>query len=155
MSNIVASSFTADLQTDGRHQVHEIHTDLAGQAHTLDYLAASDEDLSAALAVHAQVLGDQLRDREIAANRMAISRAGRAATVTNVYSSVAENVAAAKAAFPAMSIGDSLMMADFMTAQSDVVLEQLYGLTAQQVADLRALPTLAQQAAALQPIAGA
>lgn len=152
MSNIVSSTLSYDLQIGGRKQVHEVHTDIIGLTHTVDYLADAGLDadgLNANMAVNAASLSQALHDAEINANLSAIMSQGPQAVPTNVYSSVADNVAAAKAAFPSMDVASAMMFAAFLAAKSDAVLEQVYALTATQVANLRALPTLQQQQTAL------
>lgn len=150
MSNIVASTYAADApQIDGRLWVHEVHTDVTGVARAVDWLAEPLADLEAALAAHAAVLSQALHDQEVATNLTAIMSSGAAAQPTNVYSPIADNVAAVHAAYSSMAIGQALMTAQFLAAQSDGVLEEAYGMTADQVAALRALPTLEQQQQAI------
>lgn len=150
MSNIVSSSYAADPpQVDGRFYVVETFVDVAGVAHTQTWLASPSDDVSAALVIHADVLSQALNEQEVAANLAAIMAAGAAATPTNAYSSVADNVAAVFEAYPSMSVGAALMVADYLVAQTDEVLEGDYGMSADQVSVLRALPTLEQQSATL------
>lgn len=153
MSNVLTSSFTVDTpQIDGRVWVHETFTDVAGGVHSQDWLADPDMDVDAALAVHASVVSDSLRDGEIAANIHAIRTKGHLAVPTHVFSVVPDNVAAFRAALPTMSVASMLMAADFLIAQSDALLEGAYAIDAAQVTALRALPSLTQQGATVAAI---
>lgn len=149
MSNIASSTFTASVQADGRSQVHEIHTDLIGVEHTVDYLAAAGTDLDAALAVHAANLGAELAAQEIRANVAQVMGAGAGAAFTFDYSAIADTVAAGVAAFADATPAQAIMLGDFLQAQTPANLEAWFGLTADQVAAIQALPTVASQVAAI------
>ena len=149
MANIVSSTYTASIQADGRQQVDEVHTDLVGLTHPVSYIADAGADLDANLATHAEALGLELQSTEIGDNLAAILQRGHAAVPVNNYSTIAENVAAFLGAYPTLGPAPAIMAADFLVAQSDAVLEAAYGMSAADVANLRALPTLAQQGAAM------
>lgn len=52
----------ADVQTDGRTSVREVHTDDQGKQYTQDYMANVGDDLNANLAAHAQNLEQQIEN---------------------------------------------------------------------------------------------
>ena len=147
--NIVSSTQTFSAQKDGSRQVHEVHTDVVGLTHTVDYLAGASDNLAANLAVHATNLGTQLQAAEIQSNLGAVLTQGAGAVPVNHYSTVAQNIAAFLLAYPGLAPAQAVMAADFLVAQSDAVLEAAYGMSAGDVANLRALPTLAAQVAAM------
>lgn len=153
MANIVASTFTASTQADGRQQVHEVHTDIAGVAHSIDYLAGGADDLNANMAAHAVDLGQSLTVAEIGANLSQVLTNGAAAVRTFVYCTQTQSVVAGTQAFAAASLQQALMMVNFLQAQTNGDLVGVFGLTSSQITNLRALPPLAQLQATLAAIA--
>lgn len=151
---IIHSTYTRDTpEIDGRFWVHETHTDNINVQHTQNWLASASDDLAAALALHAAAINQSLADNEIGSNLSAIMSAGAAAQPVNIYSTLAQNVAAVRVAFPSMDIGQMSMTADYLMAHSDAVLEGVFGMDADQVAALRALPSPDEQLAAFAAVA--
>lgn len=50
---IIESTYSANLQIDGRSYIRECHVDDAGAEHVVEYLAAADADTAEILALHA------------------------------------------------------------------------------------------------------
>jgi hypothetical protein len=156
MSNIVASALSAAVQADGSHQVREIHTDLAGLTHYIDYLAAVGDDMSANMAVHATNLGNDLQAAEMAANVLQVETVGSLAGPTFVYSTAAQNLTALRAAYQTASQVQAIMIGDFLSSLTNAQLETIFGDTLGQITTLRAnaLTPAATNAAAIRAAAG-
>lgn len=153
--NIISSTYVAHPQADGRSIVIEAHIDLAGLRHQLVYTAAADDDLDAAMAGHAVNLGNDLAQNEIITNISLVSRQGSQATLSTVYSSQADNAAAFFAAYQDLAgTPQGIMLGDYANSLPDVTLEALYGITADQLATIRA-NTLQPAATAATAIRGA
>jgi hypothetical protein len=136
MANIVSSAYTASAQADGRQQVHEVHTDLVGLTHTVDYLAGAQDNLAANMAVHATNLGNDLANAEVAANFAMVSTQGKNATPVTIYSTVAQQVANLVALWPTLLNDQAIFVGEYMNTLSLATLESVFGWT----------PTQAQQA---------
>lgn len=158
MANIIVSSTyrIAPPEIDGRRWVYEAHVDVAGEAHAVTYLAAADTDLAAGLVRHASEIGAALQASEISRNMEMVRSAGSAAAFmfTFDYSQPADNIAHFRAAFADCSPAESLMTGDFLNSQTDAQLEQVFGLTADQVAALRNLQSLASQVGIMDVVVG-
>lgn len=150
MANIASSTFTAGSpEIDGRTWVHETHVDVAGLSHAVTYLAPRDADMAGALAAHAASLGNDLQSAEIAANVAQVLDQGAEAVMTFAYSTIDETIAAGLSAFPGATPVQAIMLGDWLQAQTNENLQTWFGLSADQVAAIQALPTLASQVAAL------
>lgn len=137
MTNIASSSFEAFAQKDGSKTVHESHTDLAGVPHDIVYTALAGADLTAAMNAHAVDLGVNLELGEVATNIAGVTTLGSMFSPTFVYSTVAENVAALRAAYLIASNFQAVMMGDFLSSLTNGQLQTAFGLTAGQVTTLR------------------
>jgi len=133
-SSVIESSL---LQKDGRSWVHEIHTDLVGLKYDHVYLADAALDHNAALAAYAVILAANLAAAEIASNIAAVTTIGSLASPTFVYSIVADNVAALRAAYLIATQAQAIMIGDFLSSLTNVQLENAFGLTLPQVTTLR------------------
>ena len=149
-ASIVSSSILADLrQIDGRRAIQELHTDSVGRQYSNLYLATALLDATAQLAINASTLLAQMVAAEIAANIDSVSTIGSLASPTFVYSTVAANVAALRAAYALATRSQVIMMGDFLASLTDGQLQTAFGLTAGQVTTLRTNKlTLAATAAA-------
>lgn len=136
---IVSSSILSDSpQKDGRRWIVAQFTDQAGQVYTQTYLAPDAQfDIAARLAADATAIGLQLAAGEIAANISAVTTLGSLATPTFVYSAVAANVAALRAAYQTATQVQAIMMGDFLSSLTSGQLQTAFGLTALQVTTLR------------------
>lgn len=137
MPNIASSSFITSVQKDGSQTVHEIHTDLAGIIHDIVYSALAAADLIAAMNAHAVDLGVNLELAEVAANITGVTTLGSLFSPTFVYSTVAENVAALRAAYLVATRVECVMMGDYLNTLTNVQLQNAFSLTAGQVTTLR------------------
>lgn len=136
MVNITSSSFVVSVQKDGK-TVHEIHTDLVGVVHDFIYTASAVADLVADLATHAFDLGVNLELDEVRANITGVTTLGSLFSPTFFYSTVAENVAALRAAYLTASSLQAVMMGDFLNSLTNGQLQTAFSLTAGQVTTLR------------------
>ena len=127
MPNIVSSAYTFSTQADGRQQVHEVHTDLVGLTHTVDYLAGAQDNLAANMAIHATNLGNDLQNNEIATNITLLETMGAQAKPTEVYSTTAQNSAALVAAWPTMSNSAAIFVGEYLNGLSLATLEAVFG----------------------------
>lgn len=157
MANIVTSSYrTGSPEIDGRTWVFETHVDLVGIAHAVTYLAAQGANVAANLAAHATSLGADLQSAEIAANVASVEAVGSLASPTFVYSTAAQNIAALRAAYALATQTQVIMIGDFLNTLTVAQLENIFGMTAQQVAALQAnkLQPAASLAASIRASAG-
>ena len=136
--SIVSSTIAAnDAQADGRLDVREHHTDHLGGLHVRRYLAASAENLNAALAAHALRLVDILREREIAQNIAAILTDGRLAVTTTQHSTAAENFAELRERYASMTRVEAIFAGDFLGSLTNAQLQTAFSMTSGQVNTLR------------------
>lgn len=137
--NIVSSAILSDLaQKDGRRWVVAQFTDLVGQIFTQTYLAPEGFDILARLAADASAMSAQLAAAEIAANISAIAFLGSLASPTAIYSTVAANAAAIRAAYRDASQVQAIMIGDYLSSLGNAALIAAFGLTAPQIVTLRA-----------------
>ena len=136
--NIVSSVIvSSQVEADGRFSVHEVHTDVAGVAHAVFYLADASADQSAARAAHAATLAASLKAGEIASNIAAVSSLGAQAVVTFNYSSGVEN-GTALLPFAQSSTGlTALLIAEYLNTFSLTDLAADSGLTPAQAGGLQ------------------
>lgn len=129
MANIVSSTFTSFVQKDGSKTVHEVHTDLIGLTHDIVYTAAAGDDLNAAMATHANNLGNSLANNEVASNLSNAETLGKNANGINVtiYSTAAQNIAALTAAWPTMLNIQAIFVGEYLSTLSDAVLQSVFG----------------------------
>jgi hypothetical protein len=146
-SNIVASIIaSANLQRDGRVSVMEQHTDVLGTTYPNIYLAAAGADLSAALAMHAASLSNQLEQNEINANLTQVIASGGGAVVTFNYSTQMQSIAAMAQQFNKLGPWEVVLLAEFLVAMPSVDQTQVLGMTAAEVLSLQTALTAAQTA---------
>ena len=155
---IVSAAITAvNPQADGRRWVTEAHTDQLGTIYTVSYLAGASDDLQAAMTARMASLGADLTNGEITANINAILLNGSLAALSFNYSTPLQNRAALRQAYQGASRQDAIMIGDFLSSLTDAQLQTAFGLTAGQVATLRAnkLTAAASAAAAIRAATGA
>jgi hypothetical protein len=158
MATITTSVIAAiNVQKDGRRWVRELHTDLVSLVHERNYLAGALDDLNIALAAYAVQLGIDIGNAEITNNVAQVSTIGSLASPTFIYSTVAQNVAALRAAYLVATQAQAIMMGDYLSSLTDVQLENAFGLTQIQVTTLRInkLTPAAASAATLRAATGA
>jgi hypothetical protein len=155
----IASSETVSVsvQADGRRYVHERHTDHLGVAHERTWLAGAADNLAAALAAYATNFTEALRQREIDANIASVLLNGSTAVTTFQHSTVAENRTALRAAYLTATRAEAIFIGDFLSAQTNAVLQTLFGMTNTQVNTLRTnkLTPAASAAATIRAATGA
>lgn len=135
----IVSSVIVDnaLQKDGRRWIREHHTDHVGVVRAVQYLAAAGFNTATAMAARVAVLDAEMTQNEIATNIAGILIDGRNAPVSLVYSTVAQNRAALRAAYQLASRVEAIMIADFLASLTDAQLASLFGMTAAQVTTLK------------------
>ena len=137
-SNIASSVIlSTSPQSDGRAWVTEQHTDVAGIAYPVTYLAAQGADLQTALASHASALSDQLTQTEISANLAQVVANGSAATVTFTYSTQGQSIAAMAQQYAALGPWEVVLLGEFLAALPEADQTGQIGLTAPQIAALQ------------------
>lgn len=154
---IASSAIVADdAQRDGRRRVRVLHIDHVGVQYPFVYLCAAGFDASAALASGATQLAADITAAEVAANIGAIVLLGSLASVSTTYSTVAQNVAALRAAFISATERGAVMIGDFLASKTDAQLQAAFGMTAAQVTALRSrrLTPAASAAATLRASVG-
>lgn len=153
---IVSSVLTSSVQADGRSRVEEVHTDGQANQYRRSYLAEKGADLNAALAAYAAQLSLDLAAAEIQANIAQVTALGSTATVSAVWSTLAQNRTALRAAFANATQVQAIMIGDFLASLTDAHLQAAFGLTAGQVATLRSskLTPAASAAATIRAAAG-
>jgi hypothetical protein len=141
---------------DGRFWVTETLTDSAAGVHVFSYLANAGFDYTTALATRVSELTAQLPLDEIARNILAVETVGSLAAPTFLFSTIAANVTALRAAYQVSTQLQAVMMGDFLSSLTDVQLENAFGLTQGQVSTLRtnALTPAASTAAAIRAAVG-
>lgn len=156
MANIASSAFTASAQKDGRSIVSEVHTDLLGLKHDIGYLAAADADLNAALAQHANDLGNNLDQAEVSDNINQVLTLGSLASPSLRYSTAAENFSALREAYRNSTQTQAVMIGDFLNTLTSQQIQNAFGLTAGQVTTLKTnkLAPAAALAASIRSSAG-
>lgn len=135
ISSSVISSDSA--QADGRRYIREVHTDHLGREHVVIYLCPAGFDAEAAMAARVAGLETGMRDGEIASNIANVFALGSLATVVRDYSTVAQNAAAARAAYQTATSFQAMMMGDYLATLTDAQLRTAFGLTQGQVDTLR------------------
>lgn len=139
MANIVSSVLSAAVQSDGRNQVHEVHTDLVGLTHDLSYLANVGADLNANLVLHATNLGNDLANAEIANNLNNAMTLGAGAVGLNktIYSTAQQNTAALTAIWLSLLNTQAIFVGEYLNTLSDAVLQAVFGWTPAHEATIR------------------
>lgn len=139
MAATIISSIVAEQsqQSDGRLWVREIHTDSVGVLYFVIYLAPNATGIAAQLAANAVLVLAYAAQAEIGANINGVTTLGSLFAPTFVYSSVAVNVAALRAAYSSSTQFQAIMIGDFLSTLTDGQLQTAFGLTAGQVATLR------------------
>lgn len=154
--NIISSSYVSVVQKDGRRDVHEVHTDLAGVTHDVHSLAGPNDNLDILLASHADDLGINLELDEVKANVYGVKTLGSEFSPTFLYSTVAENLVAGRAAYIGSTRIEAVMIGDFLSGLTNPQLQNIFSMTAGQVTTLRAnkLTPAASAATAIRNAAG-
>ena len=135
---IVTSTLTErNEQRDGRISVTMVFIDHLGDARTLQFFAAAEDDLAALLAAGAISMAEIKRAEEIAENVIAVAMLGSAATVHLQHSTADQNFAVLRRLYRAATERQAIMAADYLAARSDAVLRNLFGYTQGQVNTLR------------------
>jgi hypothetical protein len=159
--SIVSSVLSKEgAQKDGRFWVLETHTDNAGVAYQIRYLASAgtlDAMLNATMSARATQTGDSLANEEVAENIGRILIDGSLATVTAVYATLAAIRAGLRAAYQSATRTDAIMLGDFLSSLTDPQLQTLFSMTAGQVTTLRSnkLTPAANVAATIRASTGA
>lgn len=136
---VSSSNVSQDMaQTDGRRWTKLLINLSNGRPIIRRYLAPVGADTVAALADLADRILDELADAEVMANITLVSALGSLAVPTFVYSTAAQNVAAAREAYRSTSDEAAIMLADYFNSLSDTQLRNAFGMTAGQVTNLRA-----------------
>lgn len=136
--SIVSSLIISNVaQKDSRRAIVEQHTDDQAVVYLRLYLAPAGSDTAAALTAYATQLGLDITAAEIANNIFQVVTFGSLATVSLVYSTVAANLAALRAAYLSALQIQAIMIGDYLSARTDVQLQNAFGLTAGQVTTLR------------------
>jgi hypothetical protein len=155
---IVSSIIAEDArQADGRRWIAERHTDQLGLAYEFRYLVAASADAVALMTARVAIINADLTAREIAANLAAVATLGSQAVPTFSYSTVAQNVAALRAAYASATQQQAIFAGEYLGSLTDAQLQSAFGLTAAQVTTLRAskLTPAASAAATIRAAAGA
>lgn len=155
---IVSSSITLDApQANGSRRVMERHVDHTGAPYVISYLCGAGFDAAAALAARAASLVSDISATEISANIAAITTFGSLATLAMVHSTIAQNIAALRAAYRDADRHQAVYIGDWLSARTDAQLQAAFGLTAAQVTTLRTnrLTPAANAAATLRATTGA
>src|ERR1017187_1933425 len=99
--SIVSSQIVSDwMQVNGSRIVHELHIDNVGAQYDFIYLAPNAAwNTATVLAARAITLAADIVSHEILININSVSTIGSLAVPTFVYSTVAQNVAALRAAY--------------------------------------------------------
>lgn len=153
VSSVIAST---NIQKDGRKWVREVHTDQVNVQYVRNYLAQAADNLTTALAAYAVILASDINRAEIATNVASVLANGSLATVTTVYSTIAENRAALREAYRNLTRVDATMIGDFLNTLTDAQLASIFNITTGQAATLRTnkLAPAASFAASIRVAAG-
>jgi hypothetical protein len=137
-ATIVSSTVVEDNpQRDTRRAIRERHLDSVGREYLVCYLALASFDAAAACAARAaQILADA-GAAETAANIGAVTTLGSLAQPTFVYSTVAANVVALRAAYLIATQLQAVMIGEYLSTLTDAQLMSAFGLTQPQVTTLR------------------
>lgn len=150
MSQIATASRKVYPQKDGRAQVVETFVLSTGEKFDVSILAEADLDLAAhQAAAGAQLLLD-LAQAEIDRNVADIVANGSGANPRLVFSILADNAAAVRAAYLAAARTDAVMIGDYLSTLPALVLASAFGITqaaatALKTGRLAAAATLAAQ----------
>jgi hypothetical protein len=140
---IVSSVIAADArQVDGRRAIAECHTDHRGLERWYRYTADAGVDVVTLY---------------IAANLAAVATLGAQAAPAFNYSTVAQNVAALRAAYASATQQQAIFTGEYLGSLTDAQLQSAFGLTVAQVTTLRSskLAPAASAAATIRAAAGA
>lgn len=139
MAVTVSSSSAAQdaAQTDGRRWTKLLINLSNGRPIIRRYLAPVGDDAAAALADLANRILDELADAETMANVMMVSALGSLAVPTFVYSTAAQNVAAAREAYRSTSDEAAIMLADYFNTLTNGQLQSAFGINLAQATALR------------------
>jgi hypothetical protein len=137
--SIVTSTIVDDSpQIDGRRWITESHVDQFGEDRRVMYLCAADADVQAVMLSRAARVYDETVQGEIQNNISQITSIGALAVPVFKYSTVAQNVAALRAAYQSATRNEAIFMGEFLSSLTNVQLQNAFGLTAGQVTTLRA-----------------
>lgn len=138
MATMTSSTVVSDrAQKDARRQVQELHVDSLGSRYQIGYLCAQAFDAAANLISNAAAILSGVVAEEINNNILAVTANGSLAVPKFVYSAVAANVAALRAAYLIATRTEAIMIGDYLSSLTDVQLQNAFGLTAGQVTTLR------------------
>lgn len=139
MATIVSSTIThRNTQLDGRISVRELHIDSLNNNYVFDYMADQNTDQNSHLATSAANIIPQVAILEIASNMASVATFGSLAAPQFNFSTVAANVAALRIIYAGASQAQAIMIGDFLNSLSNAQLQSAFGLTGQQVTNLRA-----------------
>lgn len=157
MAIVTSVIVSTNVQRDGRTWVRERHTDQVGVNYERNYLAAIGTNFDTELAAYAIILSSNINLAEIAANVASVTADGSLGAVTLIYSTVADNRAAGRAAYKNATRTDAIMIGDYLNTLSDVTLANIFNITTGQAATLRTnkLAPAASQAADIRAATGA
>lgn len=157
VASITASSIVSDArQIDGRRWIQERFTDSSGTITERFYLCESAFNANTQLAQNAPTVLASLVDSEITNNINDITSNGSLATPSLVYSTVAQNLAALRAAYSGATHTQAVMIGDYLNSLTNAQLQSIFSMTAGQVTTLRAnkLTPAATTAQAIRDAAG-
>jgi len=123
--------------SDGAIEVVETFVLSNGRTIRSGYLADKATDQAAHLAAAATQLLADLSSNEVSDNISAVLSLGSLATPAFVYSIVADNVVALRAAYAVATQLQAVMIGDFLSTLTNLQLQNAFGLTAGQVTTLR------------------
>lgn len=124
-------------QQDGRFSVVEIITLSNGRVEQQVFLAQAGEDLAAHLTQTGANLLLVLAQLEISSNLSDVQNNGSLAQPTFVYSTVAQNAAAVRAAYLVATQTGAAMIGDFVNTLTNVQIASAFGITTGQAGTLR------------------
>lgn len=136
---IVSSVITGDgSQVDGRRQISEVHTDSLGVTYLISYLADKNTNTNANLLARPAIILSELSAVEVANNLAIVSTFGVQASPVTIYSTAAANIAALRAVYQTFTQTQAAFTGEYLSSLSDVILQSVFTMTAQQVTNLRA-----------------
>lgn len=137
--SIVSSELTEETaQTDGRKWIEERHTDHVATVHVIRYLAASGLDINAVMAARVGTLETALAQTEISEILQIIFLDGSEAVFTPVHATEENAKDTVRAAYINATGTDAIMIGDFLSMQTDGVLQGLFGIDQTETDTLRA-----------------
>lgn len=136
-TTVQSSSRVAWLQRDGRSQVDEFFILSNGTHHHRNYLADAGTDFDAHLTAAGLELLAELGAAEINANVVAIETLGINAAPTLVYSVLADNAAAVRAAYQGATQAQAAFIGEYLNSLSNALLAAAFGITTGQAATLK------------------